>query len=131
MPDPSSGDGTDATAAVAGAWTIAGAAGVTGAVTACATTEMLVAAGSSDEVNSLGIVRAAGRCTRADCCGEVIPMAGTDLAAAVGPTFRWGFEWDGWPDGPESRPVPLGATAAVRPIARFPRVRGATGDGSA
>ena len=129
VPDPSSGEGSDATAAVAGAWTITGAAGVAGAVTACATTGMLVAAGAPGGVNTAGIVIAAGRRTRADCCGEV--NAGTERAAEAGPTFRCGFGWDRCPDGPESRPVPVGATGAARPTALFPRLRGDAGDGSA
>jgi hypothetical protein len=71
-----------------------GAAGVTGAARASATTGTLVAGCVTDGVDSAGIVIAAGRCTRADCRCEAIPNAGTDLAVAVGPTFRWGLECD-------------------------------------
>ena len=110
---------------------MAGAAGVTGAATACAATGMLVAAGTPERVDSAGIVIAAGRRTRADRCAEAIPNVGADLAAAAGPTFRRAFEWDGWTDGPESRLAPVGATVAERLAARLPRRLGATGDGSA
>ena len=108
-----------------------GAAGVSGAARAIATTGMLVAGWVTDGVDSAGIVIAAGRCTRADRRCEAIPNAGSDLAAAAGPTFRWGLGWDDWPDGPESRPTPVVVAVAARPAALFPRVRGATGDGSA
>ena len=123
--------GTAATAAVAGAWTMIGAAGVSGAVTAWTGTGMLVAGGATGGVESARAVIAAGRCTRADCWIEAIPSAGIDLAAATAPTFKPGFEWDCWPDGPESRPVPVGATGAARSTARDPRVRGDAGDASA